>query len=569
MSSQVSFAAQLQDVDPVAIGRSTYDLVIVDVDKDGTRPFTSAEIRQMGGGGAQPKTVLGYVSIGEAEDYRSYFESSWTNRSPSWLGPENPDWEGNYQVRFWDAGWQDVILARIANVVKAGFNGTFLDVVDVYQSAFAQNASANAEREMVAFVKEISAFAKGINPDFVIYVNGAEELLAFTDYVSAIDGVLKESIYYGNSGTNSRNSADAISWTTGLLDRAAAAGKTVLNIEYVTSATAKSDVQKLAERDGYSIYVSDPSLSVLPPSPDPQENGPTAIVGTSRSDTLRGGADAETLFGLDDDDFLSGGLGNDLLNGGPGNDTADYSGARLSVKVALKGAELANVLVGAAAGDRVVHIENVIGGSGNDRMVGCAGGNWLVGNAGADALSGASGNDVLNGGSGSDGLSGGHGRDRLFGGSGNDRLNSGTGNDHLMGGSGRDVFKGGLGADHMWAGQDNDRDRFVFTSQMDSGLQSGRDQLFNFDRSNYRRDYDSDLIDLRSIDADRFSAGDQAFRFVKAFHTADRGAADGQVRVVDSGKDLTILLDVNGDNSADMAILVVGVDFLTSRDFLL
>ena len=37
-----------------------------------------------------------YMSIGEAEDYRYYWEDDWAENSPAWLGGENPDWEGNY-----------------------------------------------------------------------------------------------------------------------------------------------------------------------------------------------------------------------------------------------------------------------------------------------------------------------------------------------------------------------------------------------------------------------------------------------------------------------------------------
>ena len=32
---------------------------------------------------------------------------------PSWLEDENPDWEGNYRVKYWEAEWQKIISTMI------------------------------------------------------------------------------------------------------------------------------------------------------------------------------------------------------------------------------------------------------------------------------------------------------------------------------------------------------------------------------------------------------------------------------------------------------------------------
>ena len=81
------------------------------------------------------------MSIGEAENYRWYWQKSWdANRNgkpdagaPAWLGPSNPDWPGNYKVRYWDAGWQELVYAYIDKVLDAGYDGVYLDIVDAYQ----------------------------------------------------------------------------------------------------------------------------------------------------------------------------------------------------------------------------------------------------------------------------------------------------------------------------------------------------------------------------------------------------------------------------------------------------
>jgi len=73
-------------------------------------------------------------SIGEAEDYRTYWQPGWTSSPPDWLTAENPDWSGNYLVRYWDPSWQGIVFAELAAIVAAGFDGVYLDKIDAYES---------------------------------------------------------------------------------------------------------------------------------------------------------------------------------------------------------------------------------------------------------------------------------------------------------------------------------------------------------------------------------------------------------------------------------------------------
>ena len=108
----------------------------------------------------------------------------------------------------------------------------------------------------------------------------------------------------------------------------------------------------------------------------PRCNGKRAtIVGSSRSDRLKGTRRADVIVALGGNDKIAAGRGNDLICAGSGNDSID-------------------------------------GGSGNDR---------LYGQSGKDKLGGGSGKDSLSGGDGKDNLSGGGGRDKLNGGAGRDK----------------------------------------------------------------------------------------------------------------------------------------------------
>lgn len=120
-----------------ALSQSDYDLLIIDPMYNGE--FLSvAELRQLQHkpGGAR-RLVVAYMSVGEAEDYRLYWQRQWEALPPEWLEMENKDWQGNYKVKYWQIGWQQLLYgsdsSTLDQILQAGFDGAFLDVVDAYQ----------------------------------------------------------------------------------------------------------------------------------------------------------------------------------------------------------------------------------------------------------------------------------------------------------------------------------------------------------------------------------------------------------------------------------------------------
>ncbi|SDF34822.1 cysteinyl-tRNA synthetase, unknown class [Methanolobus vulcani] len=115
------------DYDVILIDLFFYDLPLTSDD------IASLKIKSNGGS----RLVIAYMSIGESEDYRYYWDESWRVGSPEWLEAENPDWEGNYKVRYWDEQWQDVIYgnedAYLDMILDAGFDGVYLDIIDAFE----------------------------------------------------------------------------------------------------------------------------------------------------------------------------------------------------------------------------------------------------------------------------------------------------------------------------------------------------------------------------------------------------------------------------------------------------
>jgi cysteinyl-tRNA synthetase, unknown class len=120
-----------------ALIATNYDVVIMDLFVNDIA-FTASEVNQLrnkANGGK--RMVICYMSIGEAEDYRYYWQSSWNSSRPSWIAAENPDWPGNYKVKYWDPEWQGLIFGNsdsyLAKITNAGFDGVYLDIIDAFE----------------------------------------------------------------------------------------------------------------------------------------------------------------------------------------------------------------------------------------------------------------------------------------------------------------------------------------------------------------------------------------------------------------------------------------------------
>lgn len=121
-----------------AVCATNYDLIVMDLFFNNGTAFTSEEVERMrtkANGGR--RLVICYLSIGEAEDYRYYWQTSWKRHRPKWLDKENPDWKGNYKVHYWDPEWQEIICGSgdsyLNRILGAGFDGVYLDIIDAFE----------------------------------------------------------------------------------------------------------------------------------------------------------------------------------------------------------------------------------------------------------------------------------------------------------------------------------------------------------------------------------------------------------------------------------------------------
>lgn len=121
-----------------AVTATNYDLVIMDLFFEDATAFTSTEINQLknkANGGK--RLVISYMSIGEAEDYRYYWQANWNANKPVWLDKVNPDWPGNFKVKYWNQEWQNIIYGNdnsyLKKILDANFDGVYLDIIDAFE----------------------------------------------------------------------------------------------------------------------------------------------------------------------------------------------------------------------------------------------------------------------------------------------------------------------------------------------------------------------------------------------------------------------------------------------------
>lgn len=129
------FSSKKQFIDSVKT--KNYDVILMDLFLNDVA-FTAAEIDQLktkANGGK--RLVICYMSIGEAEDYRYYWQSTWRVGNPPFIVAENPDWPGNYKVQYWNADWKSIIYGNNTSYTKklidSHFDGAYLDIIDGFE----------------------------------------------------------------------------------------------------------------------------------------------------------------------------------------------------------------------------------------------------------------------------------------------------------------------------------------------------------------------------------------------------------------------------------------------------
>lgn len=273
------------------LAKAPYDLIVMDFSRDGTdeAAFTKAQINSLRTNHPNRK-MLAYISIGEASDYRSFWQDNWTKyahedkralgdltkNAPSWLGPSNLDWPNSRKVRFWEPAWKQIVYDWIEKILLTGFDGIYMDIVDAYyywgreinrrllKPGDPKTIEDSAAR-MVELVLTISEYCRKAYVNFSVVPQNAAYILDDLGegkevlkqrYLEAISAIACESIFCpGGEDMNNPYTPD-IDLINTLRDQYLAAGVPVYSVDYLNNARIRNKYYRAAIKAGFVPYAA-------------------------------------------------------------------------------------------------------------------------------------------------------------------------------------------------------------------------------------------------------------------------------------------------------------------------
>lgn len=246
------------------------DWMVLDASFSTDEPWTTVDLATIRAGKVGRKLIAN-LSIGEAEDYRAYWQSSWKTSPPAFLLGENPEWKGNFRVKYWNADWQKIILADVDKIMATGLDGVYLDIVDGFET-FEQNGNdfiddrVNPEtkqsyrRDMVDWVKTVAARARKTNSTALVIPQNGTQLFANADFLGTADAVGIEDLF---TDGDKLQKADATKYRLENLAPMLAAHKPVLDVEYPKRKARQAQARAAAAQHGLVGLATDRQLKTL------------------------------------------------------------------------------------------------------------------------------------------------------------------------------------------------------------------------------------------------------------------------------------------------------------------
>jgi len=207
--------------------------------------------------------LIGYVSAGEAESYRFYWEKI---KGAPWILGENPDWKENYRVDVRSAAWQELLLEEvIPGVMAQGFDGIMLDTLDTadYLEETFPGKYPGAKKAMAGLVRQIRRKYPGL---LLISNNGFSVL---EEIAPSLNGMLVEDVYrmpdftkggYGEVPEEDRR------YKVEILNKIQKSRKLpVFNVDY-TAQEDKKNIRECIQKSkalGFKPYIAEKNLSKL------------------------------------------------------------------------------------------------------------------------------------------------------------------------------------------------------------------------------------------------------------------------------------------------------------------
>lgn len=249
-TAKPGLVVQLQNAQLSELAARNISFAVVDAEKAG---WTAEQLAAFEKPNASIR-VLGLVSVGTASPERSYWKPEWEGAPPVWLGDDIG--AGKRQVKYWEQDWQQIVVTQVRQLLEANYSGVLLDDADV-NSYWEEQNFLHTEKLMVDLISDVSSYAKSRDAGFLIVVRNGTMLAHDGRFVSAVDGVSAEEVWYSD---NLLKSPRAIAEAEGPLDTLQGKGKLIFTIDYPDKKRAACDVYRRAQQKGYYGYVGTHAL---------------------------------------------------------------------------------------------------------------------------------------------------------------------------------------------------------------------------------------------------------------------------------------------------------------------
>lgn len=236
--------------------KTNIDFIVVDTELK-TRELTKDDVSSLK---TRPngtkRIVLAYLSLGMAEDYRSYWKDEWAKTVPVWLGQKHKIWKGNYYIKDVMADdWISISMKLIESTIEKGFDGIVVDGLGNVTDTFKLNE----------FLSAISKKLKDSDGNRLLIVQDIDAQLKTPKVEKQIDGVIRQGLVYSplsNGLRGKKNEQKNIDEDIVRLKEFAQKNKLVFVVEYV-SGKQWSDVKSMLTDLPFVVYSAPLELDKL------------------------------------------------------------------------------------------------------------------------------------------------------------------------------------------------------------------------------------------------------------------------------------------------------------------
>jgi len=285
------------------------------------------------------KLIFNYVDVTEAAPWSTPELFPGGSKGPL-IGAPIPGYVDLYSARYWDPAWRPIIYRQIDDIVAAGYDGIFLDVLDGFARWTPGNGLGNppypdAAPALAGLLKDIRAHVLGKHlqrPFYLLGNNPAALAELHPSVIADIDAVFQEWTFWGQPADNGLTSV--YMGTMGAYQVRGLAASILKDIRVFGNDYPNPLTNYDAAWEVFSFYSAlgwTPSVTTALQDDRVFKSGPFMFMATATNATVTGVRDRKnflsggnapvaTLIGGDQGDYFIGGARENTIIAGAGDD---------------------------------------------------------------------------------------------------------------------------------------------------------------------------------------------------------------------------------------------------------